>query len=183
MGRGILERGVLNMRVSKILIGVLMVLSFAISAHAADTKIGVVDFQKILLGSSAGKAARAEIDKKAQEMEKDVGAKEEEIEELKKTLEQKALVMNRDQREEKQREIRIKINDIKSLQKKYMEDFKMFEARLIKRIQKDVLELLEKMGDRDKYHLIIEKSVVLYCPDAVDITDKVIEEYNKSYSK
>ncbi len=87
--------------------------------------------------------------------------------------------MSSEKREEKAREIRIKINDAKSLQKKYRNDFKAFEARLIQRIQKEFFDIVENIGKREGFTLIMEKMGILYAENSVDITDKMIREYDR----
>ncbi len=158
----------------------------AASSYGADVaKIGVVDFQRILEKSSAGKTATTEINKRGKEMEDSLKKKGAEIDEIKKKLEREALVMSKEMREEKERQIRISINDLKSLQKKYMADFKQHEARLVRGIQKEVLELVKEMGKKEGFLIIFEKreSGVLYSPDTIDITDRLIQQYNTKFSQ
>jgi outer membrane protein len=92
--------------------------------------------------------------------------------------------MSKEMREEREREIRIKINDFKSLQQKYMTEFKLQEQRHVGRIQKDVSELIEDIGKKEGYLLIIEKREggVLYTPKTIDITDKLIQIYNAKFA-
>lgn len=165
------------------LAAVMMCLLMAFPLYAADGKIGVIDFQKILALSGAGKAAKDQITKEGKKMEDDLKIKGDEIEELKKKLEKEAPVMSKEARDEKERDIRIKIVDAQALQKKYAGDFKNFEGKLIKEIQKDVFDIVEDMGKKDGYQLIIEKSAVMYAPESVDITDKLIQTYNSKKSK
>ncbi|ETR73262.1 MAG: outer membrane protein [Candidatus Magnetoglobus multicellularis str. Araruama] len=148
-------------------------------------KIGVVDFQKILETSKVGKAAQKEIKSEGEKMEETLKEKGAEIEALKKKLERDALVIDRDTRAEREREIRIKINDIKALQKKYMSDFRDLEARMIDRIRTQLIDIIENIGKKDGYLLIMEKNQagVLYSPNTVDITEKVIRLYNKKVEK
>ena len=158
----------------------------AASAVAADLpKIGIVNFQKVLANSSPGKIAKAEINKKGKEMEESLKARGSELEELKKTIEREALVMSKEKRDEKEREFRIKVNDFKTLQAKYKESFKGLENRLVSKINRDVLELAHKMGKDGGYVLILEQNAagVMYFPEALDITDKLISEFNKSSVK
>ncbi len=108
------------MRKEKIAFGltVTLTLLFAASSWGADiAKIGVVDFQKVLSVSNAGKYAQAEINKQGKSMEEDLKKKGSEIEEIKKRLERETLVMSKDKRDEKEREFRIKLNDLKCLRK------------------------------------------------------------------
>ena len=66
------------------LLGFLCFVPFAGAADVA--KIGIVDFQKVLQNSSAGKYAQAEINKKGKAMEAELEKKGADIEERKKQL-------------------------------------------------------------------------------------------------
>jgi len=168
------------------LISALISLIMILPIHAANlNKIGVVDFQKILETSKVGKAAQKEIKSEGEKMEETLKEKGAEIEALKKKLERDALVIDRDTRAEREREIRIKINDIKALQKKYMSDFRDLEARMIDRIRTQLIDIIESIGKTDGFLLIMEKreAGVLYSPNTVDITEKVIRLYNKKVEK
>jgi len=162
------------------IVAIFMVVIFvAAPCLGADVaKIGVVDIQKVLLTSSAGKMAKAQINKKAREMESRLTAKKEEIEKLKENLEREALVMNKETRDERERDIRIKINDIKSLKNKYENDLKKIEGKVVKRIQKDMDVIVQEVGKKEGYLLIISNPVVLYSPSSIDITDQLIQAYN-----
>ena len=118
-------------------------------------------------------------------MEDSLKKKGEEIDAIKKKLEREALVMSKEMREEKEREIRISINDFKTLKNKYMADFKQHEARLVRDIQKEVLEIVEEMGKKEGFLVIFEKNEagVMYSPDSIDLTDRLIQSYNSIFSK
>ncbi|MBC8246316.1 MAG: OmpH family outer membrane protein [Deltaproteobacteria bacterium] len=163
-------------------LGLLCFVSFAEAADVA--KIGVVDFQKILQNSSAGKYAQAEINKKGKQMESELAKKGAGIEERKKQIEKESLVMSKEMREEKQREIRIQINDLKVMQKRYTREFKAFENRLVQRIRKDVLKIVDEIGKTEGYLMIVERKTgeVIYSPTSADITDAFIQNYNKTFS-
>ncbi len=168
------------MRVAKIAFIVAVFFFSAGYSYSADVaKIGIIDFQRILEASSPGKLAQSEINKKGKKMEAELKAKGAAIEELQKTLEREALVMSKEMREEKGREVRIKINDIKTLQKRYLAEFRELENRLVTRIKKDVLGLVKEIGKKEGYLLIIERAGVLYYPNAIDLTDRLIQLYNK----
>jgi len=165
-----------------IFLGLLFFASFAEAADVA--KIGVVDFQKILENSSAGKYAQAEINKKGKQMESELAKKGANIEERKKQIEKESLVMSKEMREENRREIRIHINDLKVMQKRYTREFKAFENRLVQRIRKDVIKIVIEMGKSGGYLMIVEKKTgeVIYIPTSVDVTDAFIQNYNKTFS-
>ncbi|MBU2489956.1 MAG: OmpH family outer membrane protein [Proteobacteria bacterium] len=156
------------------------------AAQAADVaKIGLVDLQRILDTSAAGKAATEEIQKSGEKMEAELKAKGQEIGQLRQDLDRQAMVMSREAYMEKAREIRIRTNDFKEAQQLYADDFKRQEAALIAKIKADVYKIVEEMGKKEGYTMILEKKEcgAMYAPDALDITDRIIAQYDKSYQK
>ena len=165
---------------------VLVVFFMFVSAQASEVaKIGVVDFQTILKTSNAGKASQVEINKQGKKMEADLKGKGAELEKIKKKLEREVLVMNAEMRGEKEREFRIKINDLKMLEKKYKEDFNEVNTNLVRRFREAMFALVEKIGASEGYLLIIEKNEagVVYAPNTIDITDQIVKLYNADYAK
>lgn len=154
------------------------------SATAADVaKIGIVDLQRIMESSDAGKAAQAEIKKEKDKMEQELKIKGAEIEELRKQFERESMVMSKEKREEKEREGRIKLNDFKSLQQRYRSQLQNLEKRLVNELRKDVFTLVEEIGKKEGYLLIINNFSVIYSPGSIDITDKLIKQMNDKYAK
>jgi outer membrane protein len=171
-----------------ILLGILIAL-FGISsipAQAANVaKIGIVDFQRILETSSSGKKAQAEINSQGKKMEAELKKKGAVIEESKKKLEREALIMSKEMREQKARELRIQVNDLKTLQQKYMQEFKAREQKLVQEIQKKIVDAVAQIGKKGGYLLILEKREggVLYAPKTIDITDQLIKILNAPSKK
>lgn len=163
----------------------IMVLGFSTIGFCADSnRIGIIDFQKILELSNEGKAAQNEINTQGKQMETELKEKGKEIDDLEKKLERESLVMSREMREEKQRDLRIKVGDYKAMQQKYMEDFKTLEARIINRIQKEVINVIQDYGKKENFMMIVEKRTggVVYAQPTIDITDAIIQLYNASPS-
>ena len=163
----------------------LLILFFANNALlAADVaKIGVIDLQKILATSSSGKAIQAQLKSKKDKLESDLKQKGSEIEKISKRLERESMVMSKEMREEKEREQRIKINDFKSLQKKFRSDLQKLEGELMNQLQQDIKGLVDSIGKKNGYLLIINKFNVLYSPDSIDITDDLIKQLNAKTDK
>jgi len=154
------------------------------SAAAADVaKIGIVDLQRIMETSDPGKFAQSEIKKEKDKMEQELKQKGAEIEELRKQFERESMVMSKERREEKEREGRIKLNDFKSLQKRYRSQLQNLEKRLVKSIREDVFALVEEIGKKEGYLLIINNFSVMYSPGSIDISDKLIKQLNDKYAK
>ncbi|WP_207679681.1 OmpH family outer membrane protein [Desulfonema magnum] len=169
----------------KIFAGTIFLLFFFVfSSYGADVpKIAIVDLQKVSELSSAGKKIRAEITKKGKAMETELKTKATEIQKLEKGLEREAPVMSKEQRESKKREINIKLYDLKSLEKRYKEELFKFQNEKLKKMNKEVFEIVQEIGKKEGYLLIIEKMGVLYAPQSIDITEQLIEKYNAKFAK
>ncbi len=165
-------------------ISLLILFFFTKSLFAADVaKIGVIDLQKVLESSTAGKAIQAQLKQQKVKMESELQQKGSEIEKISKRLEREAMVMSKEMREEKEREQRIKINDFKSLQKKFRSDLQKLEVQLMSQMQKDIKEIVDALGKKAGYILIINKYSVLYSPGSIDITDDLIKKLNAKTAK
>jgi outer membrane protein len=154
------------------------------SVNAADVaKIGVANMQRVLETSNQGKSAQEEIKKQKDQMEQGLKQKGGEIEELRKQLERESMVMSKEKREEKEREIRIKLNDFKSLQKRYRTQLQNLEKKLVSALLKEVSTLVEEIGKKEGYLLIVNNTGVMYSPGSIDMTDRLIKELNAGYAK
>lgn len=174
------------MRFFKIIFAVTFIATFVFvfSSNAADVaKIGVVDLKRVLDNSTAGKTALAELTKQGKKMEAEFEKKKAEIEEIQKSIERQAAVMSKEAREEKNRELQIKLYDIKNLEKKYKSELRKSERKKFIKIRKEIFSIAREMGKKEGYLIIFDKSVAIYVPKTLDLTDKVIQEYNAEYKK
>jgi outer membrane protein len=154
------------------------------SVNAADVaKIGVANLQRVLETSNPGKSAQAEIKKQKDQMEQELKQKGAEIEEIRKQIERESMVMSKEKREENEREFRIKLNDFKSLQKRYRTQLQGLEKKLVSALLKEVSSLVEEIGKKEGYLLIINNKDVMYAPGSIDITDELIKQMNARQTK
>jgi outer membrane protein len=160
----------------------LIALTAATSGYGADVaKIGVIDAQKALKNSEAGKKVLAEISAAGKEMEGKLKGLQTEIKALNEKLERESMVMTKELREEKEREIRIKINDLKVQEKKFSKELQGLQKKHLSQIRKDILEIADEIGKKGNYLLIMENVGVLYAPNSIDITDELIKKYDAAY--
>jgi outer membrane protein len=157
---------------------------FSTYSLAADVaKIGVVDFQKILETSTAGKSIQSQLKNQNEKMTGDLQKKGEEIETIRKRLERESMVMSKEMREDKEREQRIKLNDFRNLQKKYRSELQKLQVQLMQQLQTEVTRITQEIGKKEGYLLIMDKRGVIYSPNSVDLTDKIIQKLNAKAKK
>lgn len=169
-----------------IMIGAIFV-SFGISdGMCADVaKIGTVSFEKIFNNSAGGKAVKNQINKEGRSMNADLKKIQKEIKELQQLLEKDggAGVMNESARENKKWELDRKVNEVKALKRRFDRKIQELQFRLINSVKKDVLKIVADYSKKEGYLLVIEDVNIVYAPQALDITDKIIQLYDKSYAK
>ena len=175
------------MRFSKINVTlVCLVFCFFSSIALADDviKIGIIDLQKILSTSDAGKEAQQKITEKGKTLEADLKEKAAAITEEQERYQREASVMSQEARSEKERELKIKKLDFEDLETKYKTEFSDYNQKLVDQFKADVVNLVGQIGKKEGYTLIVEKSTsgVVYSPSTIDLTDKVISQYNESYA-
>ncbi len=168
------------------ILAALLVFTTGTFAFGADVaKIGVIDFEKILMESVVGKATQKKLKNRGVELQAKLEKEKEELDGLSKAFEREALVLSDEKKREKEREFRIRVNDLKKMQAEFSKELKGMEIQMINEIQKDVFDIVSQMGKSQGYLLIVEKKSagVVYMPGQVDITDKVIKKYNAKAPK
>ena len=164
-------------------LAVLLLLAAGPAFSADPVKIGVVDLQKILETSNSGKAAQNELKAQRGKMQADMKQRGNEIQEIEGRMQREAMVMSKETREEKERELRIKASDLQAMQKKYRSDLQDLERRLMGQLQKDISDLVGEIGKKEGYQLIVSNIGVLYSQPAMDITSRLIQDLNAKSGK
>ena len=57
------------------------------------------------------------------------------------------------------------------------------EGKLMNRLRTDIDKIVSDIGKKEGYLLIINKFGVIYSPNSIDVTDKVIGKLNKKLAK
>jgi outer membrane protein len=154
---------------------------------AGPSKMGIIDFQKIVKESSAGKITQKQLKKKGEEFQKIVLEEKRLLDELKKKFESEALilVLTPEQKQQKQEEFAKKVKNFNNINQDLNKRFEKLRIDLFKRMQNQVFIIANKIGKEEQYQLIIEKNDagVIFYQDQIDITDQIIKQYNLNISK
>ena len=151
-----------------------------ISYGANVAKIGIVDSQRIVDNSDMGKASSKTLKDRWNEMTATLKEKESEIERMQKEFDQKSLVMNKEAREDQERILRNKVNDLQTLERQYSRVLHELQNNLLGELGQKVGKIVEEIGKKEGYTLIMQRNGggVMYAPNEIDITDKVIRKLN-----
>jgi outer membrane protein len=157
----------------------------ALGQTAQPVKIGYIDLQRVMLESEKGKEARKGLTDEADKLKKNLNQKQDEIQKLKDALEKQSATITPEARAEKERQYQTKLKDYQRLAGDYETDLRQKDVETSQRILKELEEVVRKMGDTEKYTLILERTQagILFGSPANDITEKVISLYNETVKK
>ncbi|MGI9432124.1 MAG: OmpH family outer membrane protein [Myxococcota bacterium] len=158
-----------------------IVLLFGTGAQDEGVKVGVVDIEQALNATDEGKAAREELSRKQREADAQVQPMVDQYKQLQEEMKGKRYVLSDEALFAKQAdllELQNKIdNKIKELQGQLKIDQGRLEAPLVTKLR----GIVEAIGKDEGFTMILNRGTpgLLYTREALDITDKVIERFNK----
>ncbi|PYN37000.1 MAG: hypothetical protein DME01_06425 [Candidatus Rokuibacteriota bacterium] len=154
----------------------------AAAVPASSIRIAYIDVQRVLARSSAGVAAREQLEREKSVMQKEMDGKRQELEKLRDELEKKGPLMTADARREKQEVFERKRRDAARMMDDFQKELEKKEQSLLQRVLQDLSGVIEKVGKDRGYYMIVEKrgASVLYASPDADLTDEVISAYNQA---
>ena len=162
---------------------IVVLLSFVVfpSLSFAREKIGIVDVQRVLQESNRGKKLMEHLQEDKSVKEENLKLKQEEVKKLKEQYDRVKGMLSATKRQEKENEIMRKMQEFQQLMNQYQVELQQKEADFTKQSLDEIKDIISKYGKRKGYSLILEKSAVLYTAGSSDLTDVIIDEYNKWY--
>lgn len=171
-----------EMKKNIILFMVLVVSVFATDVFAADLKIAVFDAQKVIDNIGEAKNALEKLDREAAARKKEIDPIQKEVAQMKKDLDSQALVLSKEALQKKQMELQQKFGEYQKMAYEAETEFQEKHRAATAEIFKKINALIQKIGKDSGYDFVFEKNSggVTYFKSG-DITDKVIQDYNKTY--
>jgi len=166
------------------LVVTLMVLAgftFDSSTVRAETqKIGVMNIQKVLLESSAGRKAKAIFEKRMNELQSTFKAEQEALVALQQEIEKKSSAWSKDKKGEKVRELQLKQREMQVKSEDAKMELKLLQDKELEPILKMLQTVVNAYGEKNGYAVILDSKVaVLYAAPSVDVSDEVQKELDK----
>lgn len=160
--------------------GVVMVCAFALPASAQETKIGVVSLQAIVERAPQTKSVMDALREEFAPREREILAKQKEIEELQAKVQKDLAVMGETERRNAEKNLRDLGRDFQRLQTEYQEDSNVRQNEEFGVLQRSVLKEVQDYAQAQGYDLIVGDGV-LYVSSAVNITEEVLNAIVANY--
>jgi outer membrane protein len=170
-------------KIMTVLVVVTLVL-YGTCAVAAD-KTGFINVKSILFQSQAGKDAAQELKKIVDKKKVLITEKEEALKALKADLEKQRTVLTESAYKEKELDYQKKFRDYKRFIEDSNDEMQLKEQELFQKLIPEIMKVVSSIGEKDNYTMIVDIGTGLlpYYSKAKDITEEVIEKYNKEYGK
>ncbi len=156
---------------------------FSFGANVA--KIGIIDTQKILTTSEAGKDATKKLNDLGKPMQEELKADAEALRTIQQALARELQILNPEEKMIRENEYKKKLTAFKTKENRLMQEVKKLQYKLMSGIDAEIMKIVTKIGKTEGYLMIVQKREggILYSPDKIDITDRIIKKYNKVYAK
>jgi outer membrane protein len=148
---------------------------------AQNVKVGVVDLQKFQKNSKAFQKASVGVKKKFDDMQQKLNDERNAVAKLDEELKKQSMMLSLDAQEDKKRELEKKQRQFKFMYDEFSQEMKDTEMEAIKKVMKELEKVVEKIGEKEGYTIILERRTLglLYFNNTIDLTDRVTDAYDK----
>jgi outer membrane protein len=152
----------------------------AAAAAPATTKIAILDVQRLVTDSVAGKDAIAKLKKLQDGKIAEGKAKSDEIDALRKRLNEGRLSLADDKIAELEKQLEEKITSARRFQEDAEKEFSKSRETAFQDIERKVFPVIEKYGQENGYTFIFNKfqSGLLFAANGTDVTDQIIQRFD-----
>jgi outer membrane protein len=168
--------------------------AWAGQASPSALKVGIVDLDRALKESAAGKQALASLKQFRDKVVKEINdkrrqkeSKETTLRDLQAELTSQSMVLSDAAKRDKEETYRRQVRELR----KFIDDSNRFieesereirerEAELTSRLLRDLLEVVRAVGREESFTIIFERNdrILLYVADAIDLTEKILKRFD-----
>ncbi len=148
-------------------------------------KMAFVNMNRAINESEVGKRSKKILEAKAKQTEQMLKLKEQKIRKEEESL-NNAFMLKEEAKAQKKASIENQKMELRQELTKTQREFRADERRHTANIFKDLKSIIESISKEEKYDLVVESNllgaILFYKDNIVDVTDKVIQKYNKIQS-
>jgi len=164
----------LNIITKLLVILVLVLANSVVVAENVSYKIGFVNTARVLKEAPQARRVEERLKAEFEPREAQVREKREEILGIEDQLKSVDKSISATSRRKLEREIRLKVSQLKFLEQEFREDQNLRRNEEIRELQQVIASVLKQLGDSEKFDLILTEGVS-YVSDQIDITTQIIE--------
>ena len=169
----------------KIIMGMILVVMLCQNVLAETIpKIAIVNFQKCIEESHEGQKRIQELKVTQEAIQQTIKAKESVLKGLQMELETGSMMLSAEQITLKENELKEKYAEYQTFVQEKTKEMNAAHSVANAAVIKDLLKIIERISKEEEYDIVLNKDanisgIVLYADDGLDISDRIIVEYNK----
>jgi outer membrane protein len=160
---------------------VALVVAIAAPRLYAQVRIAVVDMQRALIETNDGRAAKGQLQKLFQARQDQLNTRQEALKRMKEDIEKQKNVVSREALEKRMSEYQQEFVKLQQSYLEYQQELAQKEAELTKSILINLQGIVRQIGTSDGYTGILDQGAVIWSRGDLDLTDRVIQEYNTAH--
>ncbi|MBF0506638.1 MAG: OmpH family outer membrane protein [Nitrospirae bacterium] len=149
------------------------------SVNAADLKIGFCDIDRAANDSEEGKKAIAGLRDYMSTKQAAVQEKGKALDKMKSDLDKQGSVISPDARKSRMEELERTEREFQRMVSDANMEFEKKRRELTESVYKEILEVIDKYGQQEKYSVVLPIQSMVYGDKSLDITDIIIKKYNE----
>lgn len=155
------------------------------SSASAQVSVAVVDLQRALNETQDGKKAKNQLKGLFKKRQVALDKKQEDLKKMKEGIEKQKDVLSKDVLREKLETYQKSLVQLQTSYVEYQKELAQKEAQLTKGIIDRMQRIVKTIAQKDGYTFVVERNEggVVWAKSNVDITDDVIQRYNKGEGK
>ncbi len=157
--------------------------ALAVAAPArAEVKIGVVEPQKVLDDTKAGKKIKDSLQEYVKARQKVIDMEEDELKKMEEDLVKQGAVLSPDAKKDKEEKFRQKMVDYQRKVQQLNQEVQVKKKETLDEFNKSLEQVIRGIADREKITLVVEKgdngagALIIYSHPSLDLTERVIKE-------
>jgi len=145
----------------------------ALPAASAETKIGVVNTERVLRDAAPAVRAQKKIEKEFEKRDQEMQRLAKQLQTMQEALEKNAVTMSESEKRNKEREFSDLNRDFQRKQREFREDLNQRRNEELAAVLERANKAIKSIAEAEKFDVILQEAA--YVAPRVDITDKVIK--------
>ena len=164
----------------KAVAGIIVVFSLSMSAQAQELKIGVVNVPALMEQAPQARVAMAALDEEFKPRQREIVAKQNELQELNDKVQRDLAVMGETERRNAEKDLRDLQREVTRLQNEFREDLNLRRNEELGNLQRSLLKEVQDYAQASGYDLVVGDGV-LFASTAVNITENVLRAMEANF--
>ena len=160
---------------------VALLLAVAAPKLYAQVRLAVVDMQRAILETEQGRHAKNSLKTVFEAHQEELNAVQERLKRQKAEIEKQERVLAPAALQKRMSEYQEQVVNLQKVYLQYQQELAQREAELTKQILVNLQGVVRQIGTAEGYTAIFDQSGVVWAPAHIDLTDRVIGEYNRAH--